>query len=174
MIKLCPFSQRVVSLLQQTWLIPFVRYNSPGDAWEHMIFGLNSLFFGILSLFTGNARGYTMSYYLFSRYEYSYSWVVSLCQPAGSKKFNNTKHVSRMSSQGGKQCFVYLHFTNTFVQRGGVAQWIGRRISDQGVPGSIPRRCTFRCGLEQATFTLCLVLVKPRKRWTERTDLDRL
>ena len=115
MIKLCPFSQRVVSLLQQTWLIPFVRYNSPGDAWEHMISGLNSLFFGILSLFTGNARGYTMSYYLFSRYEYSYSWVVSLCQPAGSKKFNNTKHVSRMSSQGGKQSFVYLHFTNTFV-----------------------------------------------------------
>ena len=39
--------------------------------------------------------------------------------------------------------------------------------SDQGVPGSIPRRCTFRCGLEQVTFTLCLVLVKPRKRWTD-------
>ena len=53
------------------------------------------------------------------------------------------------------------------VSRGGVAQWIGRRISDQGVPGSIPRRCTFRCGLEQVTFTLCLVLVKPRKRWTD-------
>ena len=51
--------------------------------------------------------------------------------------------------------------------RGGVAQWIGRRISDQGVPGSIPRRCIFRCGLEQVTFTLCLVLVKPRKRWTD-------
>ena len=52
-------------------------------------------------------------------------------------------------------------------KRGGVAQWIGRRISDQGVPGSIPRRCTFRCGLEQVTFTLCLVLVKPRKRLTD-------
>ena len=50
------------------------------------------------------------------------------------------------------------------VERGGVAQWIGRRISDQGVPGSIPRRCTFRCGLEQVTFTLCLV---PRKRWSD-------
>ena len=37
---------------------------------------------------------------------------------------------------------------------GGVAQWLGRRISDQGVPGSIPGRCTFRCGLEQVTFTL--------------------
>ena len=48
-----------------------------------------------------------------------------------------------------------------------MAQWIGRRISDQGVPGSIPRRCTFRCDLEQVTFTLCLVLVKPRKRSTD-------
>ena len=51
--------------------------------------------------------------------------------------------------------------------KGGVAQWIGCRISDQGVPGSIPRRCTFRCGPEQVTFTLGLVLVKPRKRWTD-------
>ena len=53
-----------------------------------------------------------------------------------------------------------------------MAQWIGHRISDQGVPGSIPRRCTFRCGLEQVTFTLCLVLVKPgsggqRPTWTD-------
>ena len=48
----------------------------------------------------------------------------------------------------------------------GVAQWLGRRISDQGVPGSNPGRCTFRCGLEQVTFTPCLVLVKPRKRLT--------
>ena len=49
-----------------------------------------------------------------------------------------------------------------------MAQWIGRRISDQGVPGSIPHRCTFRCGLEQVTFTLCLVLVKPRRpTWTD-------
>ena len=37
---------------------------------------------------------------------------------------------------------------------GRVAQWLGCRISDQGVPGSNPGRCTFRCGLEQATFTL--------------------
>ena len=37
---------------------------------------------------------------------------------------------------------------------GGLAQWLGRRISDQGVPGSNPSRCTFRCGLEQVTFTL--------------------
>ena len=55
-----------------------------------------------------------------------------------------------------------------------MAQWTGRRISDQGVPGSIPRWCTFRCGLEQVTFTLCLVLVKPRKRLTDdrQTGLD--
>ena len=37
---------------------------------------------------------------------------------------------------------------------GGVAQRLGRRISDQGVPGSNTGRCTFRCGLEQVTFTL--------------------
>ena len=47
-----------------------------------------------------------------------------------------------------------------------MAQWLGRRISDQGVPGSIPGRCTFRCGLEQVTFTL-LSTVEPRKRWTD-------
>ena len=37
---------------------------------------------------------------------------------------------------------------------GGVAQCLGRRISDQGVPGSNPGRYTFRCDLEQVTFTL--------------------
>ena len=55
---------------------------------------------------------------------------------------------------------VFLAYFHTYV-RGGVAQWIGRRTSDQGAPGSIPRRC----GLEQVTFTLCLVLVKPI--WTD-------
>ena len=39
-------------------------------------------------------------------------------------------------------------------QGGGVAQWLGRWISDQGVPSSNPGRCTFRCGLEQVTLTL--------------------
>ena len=39
-------------------------------------------------------------------------------------------------------------------QGGGVAPRLGCRISDQGVPGSNPGRCTFRCGLEQVTFTL--------------------
>ena len=33
-------------------------------------------------------------------------------------------------------------------------QWLGRQISDQGVPGSNPHGCTFRCGLEQVTLTL--------------------
>ena len=51
--------------------------------------------------------------------------------------------------------------------RGGLAQWLGRRISDQGVPGSSPGRCAVRYGREQVTFTPCLVLVKPRKRWTD-------
>ena len=50
---------------------------------------------------------------------------------------------------------------------GGLAQWLGCRISEQGVPGSSPGRCTVCCSLEQVTFTPCLVLVKPRKRWTD-------
>ena len=50
---------------------------------------------------------------------------------------------------------VYIVQTNIIgLGGGGVAQWLGRRISDQGVPGSNPGRCTFRCGLEQVTFTL--------------------
>ena len=35
-----------------------------------------------------------------------------------------------------------------------MAQWLGCRISDEGVPGSNPGQCTLRCGLEQVTFTL--------------------
>ena len=31
---------------------------------------------------------------------------------------------------------------------------------------SSPGRCAICCGLEQVTFTPCLVLVKPRKQWT--------
>ena len=49
---------------------------------------------------------------------------------------------------------------------GGLAQWLGCRISEQGVPVSSTGRSTVFCGLEQVTFTSCLVLVKPRKRWT--------
>ena len=57
-----------------------------------------------------------------------------------------------------------------------MAQWLGRRISDQGVPGSNPGRCTFRCGLEQVTFTLLKYWLNPgRLRSGGRTtDLDRL
>ena len=44
-----------------------------------------------------------------------------------------------------------LHLSS--VQRsGGVGQWLGRRIVDQGVPGSNSGRCTFRCGLEQNNY----------------------
>ena len=50
---------------------------------------------------------------------------------------------------------VYMLINLTHDNSGGVmVQWLGRRISDQGVPGSNPGRCTFRCGLEQVTFTL--------------------
>ena len=50
------------------------------------------------------------------------------------------------------------------------------RASDYGPRGPWfeSRRGTVCCGLEQVTFTLCLVLVKPRKRWKtgRMTDLD--
>ena len=56
--------------------------------------------------------------------------------------------------------------SHSVIMGGGVAQWLGHRMSDQGVPGSNPSRCTFRCGLEQVTFTL-LSTVEPRKWWTD-------
>ena len=40
-------------------------------------------------------------------------------------------------------------------------------VADYGVPGSRPGRGTVCCDLEQVTFTHCLVLVKPRKPWTD-------
>ena len=60
---------------------------------------------------------------------------------------------------------------------GGVVQWLGLRISDQGVPGSNPGRCTFRCGLEQVTFTLLSTgltqeAVDGRPTWTDVTRLE--
>ena len=50
-----------------------------------------------------------------------------------------------------------------------------RRRGGQGVPGSSPGRCPVCCGLEQVTFTPCLVLVKPSRhvdRRPTRTDCD--
>ena len=49
---------------------------------------------------------------------------------------------------------------------GGLAQWLGARITDQGIPGSSPGRGVVRCGLGHVKFTPCLILVKHRKRWT--------
>ena len=49
---------------------------------------------------------------------------------------------------------LLLDNTLTNILGGGVAQWLGRRISDQGVPGSNSGRCTFRCRIEQVIFTL--------------------
>ena len=53
-----------------------------------------------------------------------------------------------------------------------MAQCLRRRISNQAVPGSIPSRCTFRCGLEQVTFTLLSTgwtqeAVEGRPTWTD-------
>ena len=78
------------------------------------------------------------------------------------KPFRNRRLMDLM------QDVVTFHTAHmTLLWGGGVAQWLGCRISDQGVPGSNPGRCTFRRGLEQVTFMPCLVLVKPRKRWTD-------
>ena len=52
-------------------------------------------------------------------------------------------------------------------KQGVLAQWLASRTTDQGVPGSRPGRSTACCGLEQVTITHCLVLVKPRKPWTD-------
>ena len=68
---------------------------------------------------------------------------------------------------GCNTVIVILHTRYLSNGGGGLAQWLGCRISDQGVPGSSPGRCTVCCGLEQVTFTPCLVLVKPRNRWTD-------
>ena len=46
---------------------------------------------------------------------------------------------------------------------GGRAQWLASRTTDQVVPGSNPGLVAVRCGIEQVTFTPCLVLVKHRK-----------
>ena len=53
---------------------------------------------------------------------------------------------------------------------GGLAQCLAPRTTDQGVPGSKPDLGTVYCGLEQVTFTHCLVLVKPKKPWTDDSD----
>ena len=58
-------------------------------------------------------------------------------------------------------------------QGGGVAQWLGCRISDQGVPGSNPGRCTFVVALSKSHL-------RPAKYWLNQgsggrtIDLDRL
>ena len=59
------------------------------------------------------------------------------------------------SLKQNEKTYILHQKTDLDRRKGGeVAQWLGRRISDQGVPGSNPDRCTFRCGLEQVTFTL--------------------
>ena len=47
-----------------------------------------------------------------------------------------------------------------------VAQWLGHRISDQGVPGSTQAGVHFVVALSKSHLP-CLVLVEPRKRWMD-------
>ena len=60
---------------------------------------------------------------------------------------------------------LWLQISNTFRISGGVAQWLGHWISDQGVPGSNPG-AHFVVALSKSHLP-CLVLVEPRKRWTD-------
>ena len=72
----------------------------------------------------------------------------------GTKVYiNGPGHMTKMATM---PIYMVKTFKNLLQNQrgGGVAQWLGRRISDQGVPGLNPGRCTFRCGLEQVTFTL--------------------
>ena len=55
----------------------------------------------------------------------------------------------------------------------GLEQCLVSQTTDQWVPGPRPGWVAVGCGLEQVTFTPCLVLVKSRKPWM-MTDLDRL
>ena len=67
-----------------------------------------------------------------------------------------------------KQDIVFVFVFIVFELFGvGLAQWLVSRTTNQGVPGYRQGRGTVCCGLEQVTFTHCLVLVKPRKPWMD-------
>ena len=87
------------------------------------------------------------------------------------------------SNETAKMCFAGQLFDNCHnlkkswaklahkqSQGGGLVQWLAlmTKSKDQGVPGSRPGLVAVRCGLEQVTFTPCLVLDKPRRlTWTD-------
>ena len=58
--------------------------------------------------------------------------------------------------------FTFIYILD---EGGGLVQWLASQTMDQGVPVSRPGRVAVRCGLEQVTFTPCLVLVKRWKPW---------
>ena len=56
----------------------------------------------------------------------------------------DTAHLTDLGSKTKYHRLTSLKISNNLlIHHGGVAQWLGRRISDQGVPGSNPGRCTF-------------------------------
>ena len=61
-------------------------------------------------------------------------------------------------------------FYSPLFLEGRLAQCLASWTMDQGVPGSRPGHGTVCCGLEQVTFTHCLVLFKPRKPWKDDSD----
>ena len=92
------------------------------------------------------------------------SFVVHICKSRFSYvAVNMLTVVADQLKQAGWDTFVYPLDS---VKGGGLAQWLVSRTTDQGVPGSRPGLVPLRFGLEQVTFTHCLVQVKPRKPWT--------
>ena len=63
--------------------------------------------------------------------------------------------------------FISIFAQNMYL-RGGLAQWLASRTTDQGVPGSRPGRVAVLCCLEQVTFIPCLLLaVDVRLTWAD-------
>ena len=91
-------------------------------------------------------------------------------------KTNNVAFVNIIDSYQSDQSALCAHWVaknlsfllmTTKTNGGRTGAVVRVSILDQGVPGSSPGLCSVCCGLEQVTFTPCLVLVKPRKRWTD-------
>ena len=74
-----------------------------------------------------------------------------------------------ISDYSNKYIFRRKNHKNDLGHSGGLAQWLATRTKDKGVPCSSPGRVAVRCGLEQVTFTPCLVLeaVGVRLTWTD-------
>ena len=87
--------------------------------------------------------------------------VVDLCRISNPIVNYSYESFSGLIISGGdKHTYMILFLYN---RDGGSAQWLGRRISDQGVPGTSRAGAHFVVALSKSHLP-CLVLVEPRKR----------